>query len=566
MSRHSLNSTVSILSLAFVTLAGCGDDWEEIGQVGPRGGAGGVAGKSLDGAGEAGDEAGGALGSAGADTSAGGALAGEAGALGSDAGGAGSGSGGTENGGSGAENGLGGASAGEGGFGGQLEAGEAGASGEGGARGVLPRSTPAELADESASDYADNRHGLITGGTLAAWLEDWDTRRPAGVSGKLVVLQVVPNVANSVRHVAGNGSSVVSYLVPTSELTQFRDNGLSTIEAEIPDGASADAFLEKYAIDPLNDYVVLTFEQLSNTASSIVQSVGRAWLLLRYWGYPKERLAILNGSVDWNAENNGLILSTEAPATPPNDGTHSVKELRVDNTAIVITVGGLLDIYQGASGALAREDVNIIDARGGAEALGLKNATSTNQTDCANYPTTNKCSPPFEGRLKGAHSVPWPQFLDSAANGFQFFSKATLKDLFDTQADYQPGQLTVQYCRTNQRSMVTGIVAGVILGYPTRFYDTSFIEWSHLAHGPSPLTQVLPENSPFRTDLAALTEHADVPGYEPGDPVPAYASVTWVAGPNYNADDDISTSAVDVHLDATTTDLSVLSDRAYKLE
>lgn len=206
-----------------------------------------------------------------------------------------------------------------------------------------------------------------------------------------------------------------------------------------------------------------------------------------------------------------------------------------------------------------------MDARGGAEALGLARATSTGKNDCANYSTTNKCSPPFEGRLKGANSIPWPQFLDTADNGFRFFPKATVKNTFDTQAEYTPGQLTIQYCRTNMRSMVTGIVANVILGYPTRFHDTSFIEWSHLSYGPTPLTRVLPETSAFRTDLANLTEHADVTGYTPGGSLEGITINGWTAGPNYNADADISPTPPAINLSAPHSNLSVLTDRAYKL-
>ncbi len=525
-----------------------------------------------------------------------GSTGGEAGKLnpskgGSTGNGAGGEGGSTEAGGAGGKGGTvgkGGTTGGSGGSGGDSETGGAGgepsgtggeglggSGAEGGAGGdgssdpkALPAATPADLATESADDYADNEHGIITGDRLKLWIDDWEANRPAGVTGKLVVLQIVPNVANSLAHVAGNGEDVVSYLVSSSELTQVRDNGLSRIEAEIPDGPSADAFLKKYGIDAVNDYVVLTFEQLGSTQNSIVQSVGRAWLYLRYWGYSKERIALLNGSINWNATQHGLVTTADV-TTPPDDGTTSVKDLRIDNTNLVISLGGLLDIFNDEPSAEPRSNVSIVDARGGAEALGLRKATSTGKTDCYSYTgtgTNTRCSPPFEGRLKGANSVPWPQFIDSSANGFQLLPKATVKAIFDEQADYEPGQVTIQYCRTNQRSMVTGIVASVILGYPTRFYDTSFIEWSHLAYGPTPLTRVLPPSSSFRTDLATLTEHADVSGYTPGGSIEGITVNGWVDGPNYNADVDISLTPPLVTPEATTASLSIETDKAYKLE
>jgi 3-mercaptopyruvate sulfurtransferase SseA len=474
-----------------------------------------------------------------------------------------------------------------GGDGGDAEyAGGAGANAEGGAGGAaggsdegtteLVSSSPAELVDESATDYANNEHGLITGARLKSWVEGWPAHRPAGVTGRLVVLQVVPSAATSKVHVAENSNGVVSYLLPQSALLQVRDNGLSQIEAEIPSGAATDALLKKYGIDVTRDLVVLTFEQLPAegttpaTANSIVQSVGRAWLTLRYWGYPRERVAILNGSVNWNAANLGLPLSVSAAVAPPDDGTTSVRDLRVDNTRLVIPLGELLTTLKGGAGAWPLAKLRVVDARGGAEALGLLKSTSTGKTDCPSYTNTGtntRCSPPFEGRIKGAKSVPWPNFLQSAADGFRFLEKADAKATFDTLSGYQAGDLTIQYCRTNMRSMVTGIVAAVVLGYPTRFYDTSFIEWSHLAYGSTPKQRVLPENSPFRTDLPSLTEHATVTGYTPGG---AYDAATmpvtgWVDGPNYNDDADISPTPPLVVPNASTTAKSVTDDRAYKL-
>jgi 3-mercaptopyruvate sulfurtransferase SseA len=554
-SRLLINSLLSaaLLSGAMFSCSESDDDGSTGGEEGklppPKGGTGGTDG----GGGEAGaGEAGGTTGKGG---SAGkGGTTGEAGFGGSESEG--------EKPGAGGEGGLGGDGLGGSGA-------DAGAGGDGPSEpNALPAASPTDLATESADDYADNEHGIITGDRLKLWVEDWETNRPEGVTGKLVVLQVVPNAANSLAHVAGNGTDVVSYLVPSSELTQVRDNGLSRIEAEIPDGPSADAFLKKYGIDAVNDYVVLTFEQLGSTQNSIVQSVGRAWLYLRYWGYGKERLALLNGSINWNATQHGLVTTADVTA-PPDNGTTSVKDLLIDNTNLVISLGGLLDIFHDKPSAEPRSNVSIVDARGGAEALGLRKATSTGKTDCYSYTGTGnntRCSPPFEGRLRGANSVPWAQFIDTSANGFQLLSKAAVKTIFDDQADYEPGQLTIQYCRTNQRSMVTGIVASVILGYPTRFYDTSFIEWSHLAYGPTPLTRVLPPNSSFRTDLLALTEHADVTGYTPGGSIEGITINGWVDGPNYNADVDISLTPPLVTPESTTASLSIKTDKAYKLE
>ncbi len=442
---------------------------------------------------------------------------------------------------------------------------------------VLSVNSAESLANVSADDYADNDHGIITGATLASYVSDWETNRPSGVTGRLIILQIAPGAV--LKHIKPNEEQgVFAYNVPTSQLLQTRDNGLSNFEAEIPDGPSVDKLLKLYDIDPKNDYIALVFEQQAATANSIVQSVGRAWLLLRYWGVDQSHIGILNGSINYNATNGGLVLAnlgSHLYSEPPNDGTHTVRDTWNDNTAYVVTSKEIIDTLTAKDGATPLADVRIVDARGGAEAYGLARATSTGRNDCVNYSKDNakKCSTPFEGRIKGAHSVPWAQFIDTKENGFQFKSKADVKAIFDAQSGWDGNaKVAFQYCRTNQRSTVTGVVANVILGYPTRFYETSFIEWGHLAYGPTTNTQVLPENSPYRTDLDTLTEHAELHPDDAATYVPGIAlgtltqPVTWVDGPNYNANDDISPVSETwppVKDEPASTNLSVESDRAY---
>lgn len=436
----------------------------------------------------------------------------------------------------------------------------------------LPTSTAAELAQESAEDYADNTDGLITGSTLAHWVSDWDANHPAGIDGDLILLHIQPGANAPTANITPSGEGVHSYAVPQSELLQVRHTGLSNVEAMVPEGALADAFLTKYGIDPTKDLVVFVFQQVEATTNSIVQQLGRGWLFLRYWGVGREHLALLNGSIEWNAANEGLVVSSGTLEPAPGDGTVSVRELRVDNTALIISLGEVLDILlERPEATLSRAQARFVDARGGAESLGLRKSTNTGKTDCTSYTgmsPNGRCSPAFEGRIVGAHTVPWTRFVDSAANGFRILPKATVEGLFDELAGDEEDLTYIQYCRTNTRSQVTGIVSALILGRPTRFYDTSFIEWSHLAHGPTERTRILPADSPFRTDLPELTEHNEaVSGYTPGGSTSGeIVAGTWVAGPNYNLDEDISATPIAITPNATTSNQIRIDDRAYKLD
>lgn len=489
-------------------------------------------------------------------------------------------------------------SGGAGGEGGEQNSGgqPAGGNGSGGsAEPGVHVSTPDELTDTSHDEYSDNEHGIITGDRLKAWASDWTKNRPAQVSGNLVIFQVVPsNVTSFSNFPTNEAKGVYSYLVGADSFSSPRDNGFSAFETDIPEGAKADAWLKRYAVDPTKDLIVLVFEQQGNTQNTIVHSIGRAWLFLKYWGVQSEHIAILNGSINYNARVHNFTLSPTANhkfSDPPNNGTLSFRDLKLDNTALSIPLEELISILDKRSENITLEDgYRIVDARGGAESLGLAKASSTGRTNCSSYTGTApnaKCSTPFEGRIKGAQTVPWAQFLDTAENGFRFLPKATVRAVFDVQSWWNGGaQVSIHYCRTNQRSTVTGIVANTILGYPTRFYETSFIEWGHASAGPEelglggagneddfPNKRLVASDFPFRTDLDHLTEHAvlhpdDTAAYVPGGTLGTLTRpVTWVSGPNYNAEADIAPPVPGVwpklRPDAETTRLSIDQDRAY---
>src|SRR5690554_1469782 len=53
----------------------------------------------------------------------------------------------------------------------------------------LTVNTPAQITNISKENYDDNVNGLITHNTLKKWLDNWEENKPAGISGKLVILQ-----------------------------------------------------------------------------------------------------------------------------------------------------------------------------------------------------------------------------------------------------------------------------------------------------------------------------------------------------------------------------------------
>lgn len=411
----------------------------------------------------------------------------------------------------------------------------------------IPVNTPAAIAQESADDYNENVNGLITAATLKRWKDDWINERPAGITGKLVILQVTAGPSDTAgttaddaftvntSYIKPNGTNVFTYLSPSSEWIQTRSNGVIETASMVPDGAAMDALLKKYNIDPQNDMIVAAMGT-GNTGNAMSQ--GRIWYALRYWGVDKKNLAILNGGNSWlTAQAQTLpagLSSADFAATAssaPNNGHASVRDLLVDNTQLQATVGDMLRILPASDTNVLNDGVFIWDARNTSQYSAGETSTANTITPVASYMTTFQNSGSRQGHPWGALQLDFTNMLDSA-KGYAYKTKAELQAYLDGNVSgagfidgsyqqvgvgnaYQPGDVIYTYCETTFRAMITGMASTVILGKPTRFYDGAMVEWNSLTAG-SVITDatgnaILPEDSPWRTDVKSFYRAASSP-------------------------------------------------------
>lgn len=531
------------LGLALATAGGCSDDSD------PPHGAAGKGGSAAGEAGQAsgGEEQGGASngGEAAGGPSSAGAGGSELGGAGGTSSGAGAGAGGDNRGGDSAE---------------------------------LTVNAPADLATESASSYGDNEFGIITGETLGGWLDDWESNRPAGISGRLIILQQ-DSKAGALKFIAHDDEHVFTYGFAEHAYAdaQQRNNGLLNTFATIPDGPKTDEILNQFGIDLTKDLVVFAFVDKDAVPGSTLDDASKAtkvwyntrsWWWLRYWGAAAEHLAILDGAAADVLDAAQLVATPSTlPATP---GTFSVKQLRVDNTALKVDVGELIELVSAGGNELV-----LVDPRRKAEYFGEAFASPAN-------PVNNK-RPITEGRIKGARFSPWQATLEGvsiggapdyaaagvatavATHALRFKSKTELRALYDNDSyvNYDAaaqGAVTVHYCGHGRRASTWAFVSLGVLGVPARLYDGSWVEWGNLAGGTaeqdSP-ARPLPADSPWRTDTTALSERG-----APDAPV---------AGVLYNlATDGVSLEAsadgLGITPAATSTAALIEADRAYKLD
>lgn len=371
-----------------------------------------------------------------------------------------------------------------------------------------------ELAKESNDDYYLNEYGLITPQTLGKWVNNWSDTKPSGINGKLVILQNGPSptdlrgdIAGDQRYISGNGGDVVVYSFTFSDganaldggdgFSQKRNSGLSDTISIIANGPKVDVILNRFGIDPVNDLVV--FVSAANAASH-VQGTLRGFYSFRYWGFDHKNLAFLNGTLPRLVTTDGnFVPFSDTTNTPPNlNNRYSVKSLRVDNTILMLPVEDVIK---------AVKDPNNVNIAGLTSSIFVSDARSSsgnsNEYNGVIRSTTSEVSGKyvgFEGRIKGAKDVPWTGLLDTE---YRFKSKSELKAYYDARG-YQIGQTAIQLCRTNNRSQVTGFSYIAILGYPSTYYDGSWVEWGSLTGGgPAPK---LPPDSPYRTDIPELSD------------------------------------------------------------
>ena len=422
--------------------------------------------------------------------------------------------------------------------------------------------TPADLTDVSASDYNTNVHGLITGATLKRWKDNWIANRPAGITGKLVILEASVGEPGYAYFQSTNASTpnsaptnVVVYLansLSTTEWVMTRSNGVISTPSLALDGPSIDAELNRYGIDPVNDMIVIA----QGTASTgNVMSQGRTWLALHYWGVPATHLAILNGGNQWQVTSGAMTAAdfSATGATPPSlpAGTYSVKNLPYDNTSLIASVGDMLSIVpSAATGSFKGTGVFLWDARtttqysagymreanDGASA-GCGTSAYCNAAPSYNYMSSFQNNGSRQGHPFGAIDLNFANLLDctkgcsykplaqlasymngevdSAGNGMTYGSMVNgvyQQPLVGAGNAYQPGDTVYVYCETTYRAMITGMASAMILGHPTRFYDGAMIEWNSLSNLPdSTGNNILPADSPWRTDVKSFFRAASDP-------------------------------------------------------
>jgi 3-mercaptopyruvate sulfurtransferase SseA len=221
-------------------------------------------------------------------------------------------------------------------------------------------------------------------------------------------------------------------------------------------GLKMDQIIQNAGIDKNTTIVITT---MANGSYYVAM---RAYFAFRYWGFPKERLKVLNGYNKAFKAQYLAYMTTVAPVVTVS--THSVRNnpgLRAD---LRTSLGEMIQVVNNPANA------QFVDQRSSAAFSG------TAKQDSGIFITVApKDYVVFEGRIAGAVNVDAAQLQD-AANNNKLKSAADLTTYF-TSLGLTSGKRTYAYCYFGTQASLTFFVLDAVLNWPVELYDGSWSQW-----------------------------------------------------------------------------------------
>lgn len=333
---------------------------------------------------------------------------------------------------------------------------------------------------------------LIDAAKLKGWV---DAGLVNSKSGEKVVILTITAAKDFYErgHVPG------AIYVDPAEIVQTRIEAVAASSTMVADGSKMDALIQRCGIDK-NTTIVFT-------ASSFdpVYNATRGYATFRYWGFPRERLKVLDGGdTGWKAvyaltSAIPTIARSKYGVTP--DGKNRLQAgLRASLGEMIAAVTG----YDATKLA-------IIDARSIATAgsyAGTPGATVGVFAPNAGTPPVTTDYVTFEGHMKNAKAVPLTSLYDKD-NANRFFpvddgTEASLKSKFAA-AGMDATKTAYVYCRTGYIASAEFFVLDGILGWNAVWYDGSWSQWGQMSTSTANEGK-LPPAAAWATDVPELSE------------------------------------------------------------
>jgi 3-mercaptopyruvate sulfurtransferase SseA len=351
-----------------------------------------------------------------------------------------------------------------------------------------------------------NNGVLIDAATLQDWMEKGQFQGTESC-GKVVLLDVTDADSYADGHIPG------AQLWETKFQVQERLEGPAPAVNMVLDGESMDKLLQLHGIDK-NTTVIITSSQGHTFYPA------RAYFLFRYWGWPKNRIKVLDGfNGAWlqlfDNDREAAFTSTHSVCPETDYSVKDRKRVRVEERA---SLSEAIQMVLDGTGTM-------VDMRGDKTAAGSTKGVFGPESDFV----------VFEGRPVGGKSFDWKNFnIDYAGGDLRFKSAEVIAQELIAEGidDSQP---ILSYCRTGYIASVGYLVLDAILDWEVMAYDGSWSQWGKMSDNEEKGGE-LPAGSLWATD--ALIPDSDPPEH-------SYMEVL-----NYNADAGLTVESLFLDADA----------------
>jgi 3-mercaptopyruvate sulfurtransferase SseA len=249
---------------------------------------------------------------------------------------------------------------------------------------------------------------LISPETLKAWSNSGVVNSTG--YDRVVILDVTSQATYNAGHIPG------AQFLNSGDLYQNRQEGPAIDVNMSLDGQHMDAMIQRYGIDK-NTTIVFTTGTTGTRSASTVLSATRAYWTFRYWGFPKEKLKVLDGiNFAWEAAY-GL---TTDPSPSPTPSTYSVKNNASLRTDLRASLGDMINVAEGKVANAVPVDMRSAPTDG--SYVGKRGSTSGVFNPTGDYVA-------FEGRLKGGKALLYSDMFDSG-NNYRFKAPDVLAAMF----------------------------------------------------------------------------------------------------------------------------------------
>jgi 3-mercaptopyruvate sulfurtransferase SseA len=359
-------------------------------------------------------------------------------------------------------------------------AGPAGPGGEAGPEGPAGPAGPIASVERSEPVLTVTDTPLIDAATLKGWFDAGLVN--AGVGENVVILQVGTLSSYASNHIPGAYHWNTADDGASGPLRADRLEGLSTLDGQMISGDMMDRILQRSGVN-LDSTIVLTFP------GTALANPARAYFTLRYWGFPRERIKLLNGGDNaWQEAATGYGIGTYGLVSwvPP---------LHASNTFSVRKNGALRDDLRTSLGEMimaVEANLTSIAATGNR----LVNIVHQTSTIPSGQPPTLATA---IARAASAFST-----------GAYFKTAVELEAVLSNSGEggiwgvFAQGLPSIVHCATGQSVAPIFFAMDGILGLNVSLYDGSTNQWNQYKDNSGVAGALAPPDD-WRTDLHGRT-------------------------------------------------------------